>query len=66
MKFDYEAKLPPCHHWVQPSGTMTDYQEEFVTSCLPPPRQSAGAADGYDRLFWLSVTVPPGQARWWA
>ena len=38
MKFDYEGELPTGHHWVYPSGAMTDIQEEL--SCPYPARLS--------------------------
>ena len=34
MKYDYEAELPTRHHWVYPSGALTDIQKE-VTAANP-------------------------------
>ena len=46
MKLDHEAKLPPCHLWVYPSGTMTDDPETIIRKSHSPPasrrRREAG------------------------
>ena len=63
MKFDYEAELPTRHHWVYPSGAMTDIQKEgTVANPLTTVRQRRTVVRGGSLHSYsgFSVTAPPG------
>jgi len=53
MKLDQEAKLPPCHHWVYPSGKMTDDPERKGNSRPPARQRRAGGGGGFGGIIWI-------------